>query len=123
MTRPATSMWTIPLKVAVLISMMNLATTMTINVSSELSKDLVRNVRWPMFSKQKHVAQKVPSIAAVTLMWKNSDHDNEALLRAATKGLEHRIAKLNRSKDYIIQMLLVSLTVQPKSAAVLHRKI
>jgi hypothetical protein len=96
---------------------------MTTSVCSEISRDLARNPGWPLFSRHGAVVSGATPLAALTVTWKCSDRDLDALLRTAATGLEHRIEKLAGTLGHVVQVLLVNLTLQPRSAAVLHRKI
>lgn len=95
---------------------------MTTSVRTELTHDLAQSSAWPIFSSYRALDRAQERLSAVTVTWSDAEHNLDELSEASARGIEHRIAMLTRL-GYVIQLFVVSLTLQPKSAVVLHRKL
>jgi hypothetical protein len=96
---------------------------MTLSIKKELSPDLVQNVNWPLFSGRPDLKGRCPSVAAYTLTWRSADKDSSAFRTAAAKDLELRLVRAAEGLSCTLQIFVAHLTMQPRAAAVLYRKI
>lgn len=94
---------------------------MTISIRQEVSRDLMSNPSWPLFSDRTELRNASPKVSAYTLTWTSPDADADDLLAFSAKEIERYLAKLSEESGYVVQLLLIHLTLQPNSAVVLHR--
>ena len=94
---------------------------MTTRVRKELALALYTNPSWPLFSLGTK-ARIRDDVAAYSLTWSGAAEQDD-LARQSTDDLQRYIVRAVRNSSLVFQVLIVHLTLQPRSAAVQYRKL
>lgn len=93
------------------------------SIKKEFSSDLTRNPDWPLFSGRPDLQTPGRSVSAYTLTWTNASSDASAFLSTAADDLARRIVFSLSELRWSLQIFAANLTIQPRTATVLYRKI
>jgi len=92
---------------------------MTIEIAREVSHNLFSDPVWPLFSQRKDLRSVQLSVCA--FKWTSKEWDTNALLDSSENDIGDKIVEVSRDLKCTIQAFFMDLTLQPKSATVLHR--
>jgi hypothetical protein len=96
---------------------------MIISLQKELSPDLVNHEGWPLFSGRPDLKHRCSPLAAYTLSWRCAGIDGGSLSAFVIASLHSHLSRAIEKLDCGLQIFVANLSVQPRAAVVLHRKL